>query len=92
MAQVNCPKCSNNHILLSKYVADRGANDMRALHAAIVPASNNKYLVEGAGALSSVICRSCGYTEFYVADAGAIPIDGVIVREIVGPETKGPFR
>lgn len=37
-----------------------------------------------AGALEAGVCRSCGYTEFYVKDPGTIPVDGKHVREVVG--------
>jgi hypothetical protein len=41
---------------------------------------------ERAGELEAGVCRSCGYTELYTKDPGAIPIDGTYVREIVAAE------
>lgn len=41
--------------------------------------------VQAAGLVTAYVCRSCGYTEFYVRDPDLIPIDNKTVREIVGP-------
>jgi len=38
------------------------------------------------GAIEAAVCRNCGYMELYVKDPNTIPVDGVSVREIVGPE------
>lgn len=46
--------------------------------------------VQGAGHVEAYVCRSCGFTEFYTKDAGDIPIDGDLIKEVVLPGT--PFR
>jgi len=38
-----------------------------------------------AGDLDAGVCRRCGYVELYCTDPEKIPIDGVYVRELVGP-------
>ncbi len=44
------------------------------------------------GLVSAYICRACGFTEFYTLAPETIPVDGVWIREVVGPEPEGPFR
>ena len=45
-----------------------------------------------AGVVEAFVCRACGFTELYTRGADQIPIDGTLVREIVGPEPEGPYR
>lgn len=90
---LRCPKCGHNRILYIAQVADSdGEGDDQPMRVALVsrhgPVGD---VLRGTGELEAGVCRACGYTELYVKDPGAIPIDGQRVREIVGPE-QPPYR
>jgi hypothetical protein len=38
------------------------------------------------GQVEAYVCRQCGYTEFYTQSPKSLPVDGKIIREVVGPE------
>ena len=85
-----CPKCQHTHILLIESVPDMGevSTEIRRLHIAKIFVGERYFgceKVDTAGALTAAMCRSCGYTEFYVEDPGSVPIDNKYVREVVGP-------
>ena len=48
--------------------------------------------VMAAGLVEAFICRGCGLTELYTRDVDEIEVDGVLVREVSGPDAQGPFR
>ena len=89
-----CPKCDHRTILLIDTVADRIADQF---HEAVLAATpDGEYLMggerfAGAGKLSAAVCKRCGFTEHYVADPNAIPVDGRLVREVSAPDAT-PFR
>lgn len=88
-----CPKCNHDHILYIATVADRyGENStsdasvpMKIAHIVkpITFLGIAATTTDRAGELEAGVCRSCGYTELYTKDPGAIPIDGTYVREVV---------
>lgn len=91
-----CTKCSYNR-LLHVIVADATQPVHRLveeMHLAVF------FVGEGfsgekrasVGKLSAVVCRSCGYTEFYVRDPEVMQPDGRYIHELNGPEPTGPFR
>ncbi len=45
-----------------------------------------------AGLMEAYVCRLCGYTELYTRDPGAIPVDGIYVREVTPEVPPGPYR
>jgi hypothetical protein len=46
-----------------------------------------------AGELTAVVCKNCGYTEFYVLDPESIKPDGKYVHEMNGSApSAGPRR
>lgn len=83
---LRCPKCEHNHILSIAYVADKTAEgaDQPAKLALRFDMTSRK--LEGAGDLEAVVCKQCGYAELYVKKPESIPVDGVYVTEVVGPE------
>jgi predicted nucleic-acid-binding Zn-ribbon protein len=93
-----CPKCHGHKILLIDAVADMGewATEVRTLHVARVIVGqawlSGAEQHGAAGELGAAVCRACGYTEFHVRDPGSIPVDGVHVREVTGPEQTAPYR
>jgi len=92
-----CPKCRFNRVLWIAEVPDTDGN-------LIYPAMIASTVLRGvgflggdrqatAGLLSACVCRRCGYTELYTANAGNIPIDGQHISELVGPEpSETPYR
>jgi predicted nucleic-acid-binding Zn-ribbon protein len=91
-----CPKCHHNHILLIERVPDTGefSNEIRELHIATVTVGHGwlgDEKLDRAGKLTACVCQKCGFTELYARMPGAIPIDGVNVREVIGEEPM-PYR
>ena len=85
-----CPKCQHTRILLIDAVPDVGehASQVRQLSVATVKVGESwigNPRLATAGGLSAVVCRRCGYTEFYTEKPESIPVDGTYVRELVGP-------
>ena len=91
-----CPKCQYNRILLVDEVADSGEypSDVRPLHIAIAKLGEGMFFdkIGAAGQVSAAVCKRCGYTELYTRAPQDIPVDGVRVREVVGPEPTAPYR
>lgn len=81
---LRCPKCGLNRILYVARVPD--AHDSYQNYGPLFVAQVGGGRGEVAGELEAGVCRACGYTEFYVKDPNAIPVDGRYVREVVGPE------
>ena len=92
-----CTKCQNNQLLHVGAVADTGEWDteIRPMELAILFQGTGFFGDEKrtrAGRLSAVVCKKCGYTEFYVLDPQSIVPDNKYVTEIVGPSGGGPHR
>ena len=95
-----CPKCEGDHILhlarIDQQVDPYGK--IEAWRIARVPKPIQGFPLPGgepvvAGVVQAYICRACGFTEFYTRDPEAIPVDGTLVRELVGGSDKsGPYR
>jgi predicted nucleic-acid-binding Zn-ribbon protein len=83
-----CPKCSNNQLLHVGAVPDTGHyNEIRTMQLAVVLTGYGLLggeKLDRAGQLTAVVCRKCGYTEFYVLDPETITPDGKYVHEIGG--------
>ncbi len=88
-----CPKCQNQHLLYVPQIADRfgdSAAHELSTPMKVVHSAKTKELMFGvkavttsrAGELEAVICRGCGYTEFYTRDVAELEIDGVHVIAI----------
>jgi ribosomal protein S27AE len=94
-----CPKCGNNELLVVSrvdQVVDQYGR-VEPWRIARVPESMEGFPLPGgepvtAGVIEAYICRRCGYTELYTRDPDSIPVDGKVVREVAGPEKKGPYR
>jgi predicted nucleic-acid-binding Zn-ribbon protein len=85
-----CPKCSNNQLLHVGAVADTGRSETEVRPMMLAAIFIGTGLLGGgenfarAGQLTAVVCRKCGYTEFYVLDPETITPDGRYVHEIGG--------
>jgi predicted nucleic-acid-binding Zn-ribbon protein len=88
-----CSKCSNNQLLHVGAVADTGRSetDVRPMMLAVSIVGFST--LDRAGHLTAVVCKKCGYTEFYVLDPETITPDGKYIHEIGGasPPTT-PYR
>ena len=81
-----CPKCQNNQLLEIPRVNDRSGKQ---------DSDNPMYLVstpQRQGLVSAMMCRQCGYTEFYVQDPQSVQPVGRRAIEVNGPESDTPFR
>jgi predicted nucleic-acid-binding Zn-ribbon protein len=91
-----CPKCSHNRLLHVGAVPDRGDYSViQEMHLAIFFLGKGFFGEEkraSVGKLSAVVCRGCGFTEFYVRDPEVMQPDGRYITELNGPEPTGPFR
>ncbi len=96
-----CPKCQNERILhlsrIDQQVDQYG--QIEAWRIARVPQPIEGFPLPGGepvvtGVVQAYICKACGYTELYTRDPEAIPVDGTLVREIVGgrDDKGGPYR
>jgi len=90
---LTCPKCGNTHLLYIAKTADHDRGVFRHAQLAITSelpgCSPPKYEAAG-GEMDAMVCRACGYAEYYVSNPASIPIDGQFVREIVGPAQTTP--
>jgi predicted nucleic-acid-binding Zn-ribbon protein len=89
-----CPKCEHQHTLLVDTVADMDYG-VGPLHVASITTEKRRFGVEirkAVGKLSAVVCKACGYTEFYVQNPGSIPVDDEYVRERGPTPSAGPHR
>jgi predicted nucleic-acid-binding Zn-ribbon protein len=81
-----CPKCGHGRILHLGQVPDAGHLDrVQPMHIATV-VTGKTFMGDdklgSAGSLSACVCRACGYTELYVDQPAALPVDGKYVREL----------
>src|ERR1700733_7653394 len=84
-----CLKCSNNQLLHVGAVADTGEyeTEIRTMQLAVILTGHGLFgweKLDRAGQLPAVVCKKCGYTEFYVLDPESIRPDGKYVHEIGG--------
>lgn len=85
-----CPKCQGQSILLVRQIPDSTGLG-GAQHIAVVQKSPDAWWERTmAGRLEALVCRACGYTEFYVKDPQSIPVDGKLVSEI--SPRRDPYR
>jgi len=81
-----CPKCQHHRLLEIPQVNDRSGKQ---------DTDKPMFLVstpERQGKLSAMMCRRCGYTEFYVHNPASVQPAGRRVIEVNGPEPGEPFR
>jgi predicted nucleic-acid-binding Zn-ribbon protein len=85
-----CPKCQGREIIFIPQLADRDDKDVVRPFVVHVVHYDWRDDME-MGVVRAYICRKCGYTELYTADARALPVekipgaklirDGVIVED-----------
>jgi predicted nucleic-acid-binding Zn-ribbon protein len=80
-----CPKCSHQEILFVPRVADRDDRDnVRPL---VLHVQHYDWKDEEVGTLQAYVCRACGYTELYTAQASALPVEKIPGAKILRPAT-----
>ena len=87
-----CSRCDHDRILLIAQVPEvAGTGTTIAMTIATV-VTGKTFMGDDklgrSGELSAAVCRSCGYTELYVSEPASIPVDGRMVREVVGPAAR----
>ena len=78
-----CPKCHHKEILFVPHVADRDDRDI--VRPLTLYVKHYDYKDIEVGTLQAYVCRSCGYTEIYTAQAGALPVDKIPGAQILTP-------
>ena len=77
-----CPKCQGTDLLHVPTFMEAG--DMGRTPMAVTEAETGEMfgipMMTPVGEFEVVICRHCGYAEFYVKNAGDIPADGTNVK------------
>lgn len=84
-----CPRCDHNRILIIAQVPEVAGTGTTIPMTIATVVTGKTFMGDDkhgrSGELSAAVCRSCGYTELYVIDPAAIPVDGRMVREVNGP-------
>ena len=80
-----CPKCECTEILEIAEVPDKGEfeQEVRKLNVATISKGRSLFGSDrkrAVGDLRAVVCRRCGYTEFYTRNPQSIPVDGKYVK------------
>ena len=78
-----CPKCHHKEILFVPHVADRDDRDM--VRPLVLHVEHYDWKDVEMGALQAYVCRACGYTELYTAQASSLPVDKIPGAKILTP-------
>ena len=70
-----CPKCGHGEVLFVPRLADR--DDRDCVRPLVLHVQHYDWKDDEMGTLQAYVCRSCGYTELYTAQASAIPVDKI---------------
>ncbi len=70
-----CPKCSHPEVIFVPRIADR--DDKDKVRPLVLHVHHYDWKDDETGALQAYVCRSCGYTELYTAQAKGIPLDKI---------------
>ncbi|HEY6461358.1 MAG TPA: hypothetical protein VIY73_14430 [Polyangiaceae bacterium] len=70
-----CPKCNHGEILFVPRIADR--DDRDAVRPMVLHVRHLDYKDIETGAIQAYVCRGCGFTELYTAQAADIPVDTI---------------
>ena len=74
MRNGKCPKCGSTEIIPDVRVLDRGESNLTSDLQVAVDANPGAWVFKGRqiSKLSAFVCASCGYTEMYAIDPGAL--------------------
>jgi predicted nucleic-acid-binding Zn-ribbon protein len=70
-----CPKCGHREILFVPRVADR--DDRENVRPLVLHVAHYDWKDDETGTLQAYVCRACGFTELYTAQADAIPVEKI---------------
>ncbi len=70
-----CPKCNHGEVLFVPRLPDR--DDRDTIRPMVLHVTHLDWKDIETGALQAYVCRGCGYTELYTAQASAIPVDAI---------------
>lgn len=93
----SCPKCNHDQLLHIAHVAETShhAPALREMYLALTHVGESWFgeeKRERVGKLTATMCRSCGFTEFYVDDPQSLKPDGRYITETIGPGFPLPPR
>lgn len=84
-----CPKCQHPEVLYLPEISDQ-ADFPLTLHLVV------RYHAFRApsrwGKIEAYVCRGCGYTELYAADADKIPLDVIPGARLLQAKRSTPYR
>ncbi len=78
-----CPKCEHREILFVPRVADR--DDREKVRPLVLYVHHYDWKDDEVGTIQAYVCRSCGYTELYTAQASSLPIDKIPGARLLRP-------
>ncbi len=82
-----CPKCGHHEILFVPQLADRDDKfNVRPLVVHVVHFDWRDDMEMGK--LQAYVCRSCGFTELYTTDAGALPVEKIPGAQVLVGQRK----
>jgi predicted nucleic-acid-binding Zn-ribbon protein len=76
-----CPKCGHLEILVVPHIADR--DDRDEVRPLTLYVRHRDWRDDEHGQFQAHVCRGCGYTELYIANAGHLPVDKMAGAKIV---------
>jgi predicted nucleic-acid-binding Zn-ribbon protein len=90
---VTCPKCAHRRILHITSVQDKSPSIKRDEVLSVKAKAPLTVLGRwtNEGVFECYVCANCGYTEWYVVNAGELTVDGTVVRELKAPDPN-PYR
>jgi predicted nucleic-acid-binding Zn-ribbon protein len=80
-----CPKCSHREILFVPSLADR--DDRDTVRPLMLHVLNLDWKDIEVGTIQAYVCRSCGFTELYTENAGALPVDRIPGAKLLRAKT-----
>ncbi len=77
------PKCEHREILFVPRLADR--DDRDEVRPLVLYVRHYDWKDDEVGALQAYVCRSCGYTELYTAQASSLHVEKIPGAKLLRP-------
>jgi predicted nucleic-acid-binding Zn-ribbon protein len=80
-----CPKCAHPEVLFVPHLADRDDRDI--VRPLVLHVTHLDWKDVEVGALQAYVCRACGFTELYTAQASELPVDKIPGAQVLRAKT-----
>lgn len=80
-----CPKCGHREILFVPRIANR--DDRDTVRPLVLHVTHLDYKDIEVGAIQAYVCRGCGFTEMYTAQANSLPVDKIPGAQLLTAKT-----